>query len=406
MTMIFTTNILLRDWQKDAFKSWVKKNGKGIISVVTGGGKTIFGLYCAVFLEQKKILNNILIIVPTKTLQDQWISTILSVTNIKENDINTSWSKKNKVNIIVNLSAQKIQFESYETQNSILILDECHRYGIESNCNILKANFSYKLGLTATLERKYDDGVENYLIPNLGGVIYEYGYKQALKDEVISNYELTNIRTFFNETENTKYKKLSKYISKTVSIIEQEKSKKNCDFEYLNFLKEGLKITLFKRSRLVNNTNQRIGVCVKLISDFHHQKKIVFCESINQAETIKQICKSIGISVNTYHSKQKKGERLASLISFQKNFSNTLIGCKSLDEGFDVPDIEVGIIVSQTKTSRQRIQRLGRTIRQHKGKVLAKVFTLYTTYEEKELLLDEMVRNPQIKFNWKESKNE
>ncbi len=52
--MIFSTNILLRNWQKDAFKSWVKKDGNGIISVVTGGGKTIFGLYCAVFLAQKK----------------------------------------------------------------------------------------------------------------------------------------------------------------------------------------------------------------------------------------------------------------------------------------------------------------------------------------------------------------
>lgn len=404
--MIFTTDILLRNWQKDAFKSWAKKDGNGIISVVTGGGKTIFGLYCAVFLEQKKILNNILIIVPTKTLQDQWISTILSVTNIKENEINIQWSKQKKVNVIINLSAQKIEFKNYETQNSILILDECHRYGIESNSNILKANFSHKLGLTATLERKYDDGVKSYLIPNLGGVIYEYGYREALKDEVISNYELTNIRTFFNETEKIKYKKISKVISKTASIIEQEKSKKNCDFEYLEILKVGLKISLFKRSRLVNNTNQRIGICVKLISEFQHKKKIVFCESIKQAEKIKTICKSIGIDVNTYHSKQKKGERLASLISFQKNFSNTLIGCKSLDEGFDVPDIEVGIIVSQTKTSRQRIQRLGRTIRQHKDKDLAKVFTLYTTYEEKELLLDEMVRNPQIKFNWKESKNE
>jgi superfamily II DNA or RNA helicase len=404
--MIFTTDILLRHWQKDAFKAWAKKNGNGIISVVTGGGKTIFGLYCLVFLEEKKILNNILIIVPTKTLQDQWISTILSVTNIKDNDINTLWSKKNKVNVIVNLSAQKIQFKSYETQNSILILDECHRYGTESNSNILKANFSYKLGLTATLERKYDDGVESYLIPNLGGVIYTYGYKDALNDKVISNYELTNIRTFFNETENTNYKKLSKYISKTVSIIEQEKSKKHCDVEYLDFLKKRLKITLFKRSRLVNNTNQRIAICVRIISDFQHQKKIVFCESIDQAERIKRICKSIGINVNTYHSKQKKGERLASLISFQKNFSNTLIGCKSLDEGFDVPDIEIGIIVSQTKTSRQRIQRLGRTIRQHKSKDLAKIFTLYTTYEEKELLLDEMVRNPQINFNWKEIKHE
>lgn len=404
--MKFTVKVTLRNWQINAFKKWINKDGYGIISVVTGGGKTIFGLYCLMFLEEKNILKNVLIVVPTITLQDQWISTIIALTNYEENDINTFWNKTKKINVIVNPSAQKIDFKNYRTEDSILILDECHRYGLESNYNLLSSNFSYKLGLTATLERKYDDGVERYLLPNLGGVIYEYGYKNALKDGVISNYEMTNIRTFFNEEEQEKYNSLSKSISKTYAILENEKSKKICDYEYIQILKDTLKIITFKRSRLVNNTNQRAFICAKLISLNHDKKKIVFCESIKQAEKIKEICLTHGIRVNTYHSKQKKGERLGNLISFQKNYCNTLVGCKSLDEGFDVPDIEVGIIVSQTKTSRQRIQRLGRTIRKYKNKSMAKVYTLYTTFEEKELLLDEMIKNPQIKFKWKETSNE
>ena len=91
-----------------------------------------------------------------------------------------------------------------------------------------------------------------------------------------------------------------------------------------------------------------------------------------------------------------------SLRSFLDDDYHTLIGCKSLDEGFDVPNIDMGIIVSQSTTNRQRIQRLGRTIRLFDNKRIPIIYTLFTTEDEKEALYEEMMVNTNIKVEWKE----
>ncbi len=389
----------LRDWQTLAFNSWKKNEFEGIVSVVTGGGKTIFGIYCLEFLLKNELVNSALIVVPTKTLQDQWASNFKIFLKSTDSEINFNYKKLNKINIIVNASAKKIDF-CFNTKNMFLILDECHKYGINTHENLLNQKYFAKLGLTATLERKYDDGVNQYLIPLIGKVIYSYGYKEALRDNVISKYELVNIQTFFNNVERIEYDTINEKIKLRAAIINSEKNKKEINQNYLNILEEGLKLQLFKRSRIVNNTEQRVYIAVKLILENLKSKKIIFCESIKQAELIHKICKESGLSTSIYHSKLSRSSRISNLIRFQNNFSSTLIGCKSLDEGFDVPDITLGIIVSQTKSSRQRIQRLGRTIRKSEGKIKAKIYTLYTTNEERDILHEEMINNPETKIKW------
>ncbi len=181
--------ISLREWQKIAFKKWKENQLKGIFSVVTGGGKTIFGIYCLGYLFEKNLIDSAIIVVPTKTLQDQWATNITSNTNLSLNEISFNYRKLNRINILTNISAQKISFGNLKNKYSI-ILDECHRYGTENNLKILKNSFVSTIGLTATLERKYDEGVENILVPYIGNKIYDYNLKEALKDGVVENYKM------------------------------------------------------------------------------------------------------------------------------------------------------------------------------------------------------------------------
>jgi len=279
------------------------------------------------------------------------------------------------------------------------VLDECHRYGTEKNSSFLSENFISKIGLTATLERKYDDGVENFLYPNIGQVIYSYTIKQALIDEVVAPYKLVYLRTHFSGDEQIEYDNLSHRISVLWGRLSSGKNKKSEES-----LKKSIKMLSFKRSRLVNESEQRKYVASRLILNNLKRKKIIFCESIKQSEEIRDICAENGLSTVVYHSKMKQSDRISVLNSFQSNYYHTLIGCKALDEGFDVPDIDFGIIVSQTKTSRQRIQRLGRTIRKSKGKDKPIIYTLYTTEDEYSSLYEEQFSNPHIEVEWKEVK--
>ena len=389
--MQISQNLSLRDWQQEAYKIWVNSNYRGIFSVVTGGGKTFFAIYCLSKLFEGNNIDQAVIIVPTKTLQDQWASNILSITDLNEKDISFSYKKLRRITILVNLSAQKLD-QSIDFTRSALILDECHRYGTASNESFLKLRFKSKTGLTATLERKYDDGVEKYLSPNIGSVIYNYDIKKGLSDGVVENYQMIYLKTQFTGEETLEYQDLTKKISKAYARSYKSDEKGS---NYLDIL-------LFRRTRLVNDSMQRKYVAAKIILENPKRKKIVFCESINQAEDIKSICKENGLDTAIYHSKMSRKDRISSLFQFQQDYFHTLIGCKALDEGFDVPDIDFGIIVSQTKTNRQRIQRLGRTIRKGIDKQKPIIYTLYTTNEEERMLREEKFNYPYIETKWLE----
>ena len=69
--------------------------------------------------------------------------------------------------------------------------------GQKKNLQFLKNKFESTIGLTATLERKYDEGVEKILIPNIGRKIYDYDIKQALEDGVVENYKMVYLRAHF-----------------------------------------------------------------------------------------------------------------------------------------------------------------------------------------------------------------
>lgn len=386
----------MRGWQKEGFQTWLNNNFNGIFSVVTGGGKTVFGIYCLSYLFENNLIDSVVIVVPTKTLQDQWASNILQNTNCLRDEISFNRKKLNKINILTNLSVQKINFKLLKNRYS-LILDECHRYGTEKNSGFLKENFVSKIGLTATLERKYDDGVERFLYPNIGKVIYSYTIKQAIVDGVVEPYKLVYLRTHFTGDEQIEYDALSRRISVLWARYSSEKKSKSKES-----LKKSIEMLSFKRSRLVNESEQRKYVASRLILNNLKRKKIIFCESIKQSEEIREICEENGLSTVVYHSKMKQSNRISALNDFQSDYYHTLIGCKALDEGFDVPDIDFGLIVSQTKTNRQRIQRLGRTIRKSKNKQKPIIYTLYTTEDEYSSLYEEQFDNPEIEIEWKE----
>ena len=105
---------------------------------------------------------------------------------------------------------------------------------------------------------------------------------------------------------------------------------------------------VFKRSRLVNESIERKYVATHLIVKNNDRKKIIFCETVKQAEEIKEECLKKKLDTLIYHSRMSRKDRLFALNSFYSNHYNTLIGCRALDEGFDVPDIDFAIIVSQT----------------------------------------------------------
>ena len=377
----------LRAWQKDALLVW-QATMKGVISVVTGGGKTFFALMCVLKFIEKFNTGRIVIVVPTIALQDQWLLEIMSVLDVEEKKTSLFPNKKSKVNlfnVVVINTARNIDKKSFLGAPTFLIVDECHKSGSKENSKALEFVSVAQLGLSATPKRESDSGFEDYILPSLGKIIYKYDYKQAFKDGVISTFNMTNVRTNLEEDEERDVASLTKRIA-------IELSKKVVNYEKVEMLQ-------IRKARIVKGSVNRIPVALKIILSLRNKKTIVFCESIKQANYINSYLTKKGKFSTVYHTKVGGNIRKSNLLLFKKGIYRVLVTCTALDEGLNVPDINVAVIVSQTMSNRQRIQRLGRALR--KGKDLAEIYTIYITGDEKDFLVTEFSNLREISnFSW------
>lgn len=135
----------------------------------------------------------------------------------------------------------------------------------------------------------------------------------------------------------------------------------------------------YERKKLVCMAKDRLSCTVELLQKIDVRKKVlVFGESIEQAELLFGELKNIyRDKVGRYHSKAGKQANENALERFRNGEILILITCKALDEGIDVPDAEVGIILSGTGMERQRLQRLGRILRKNGRKKTAYLYYLY-----------------------------
>ena len=367
----------LRAWQEEALICWARNSNRGIIEVVTGGGKTRFALAAA----SRWLSSNdgaIVIIVPTTSLQDQWILNLINDMGIKESDINV-WPEKKDLTcrfhvLVVNSARDRIGSIVQAHNQVLLIADECHRYASAENGRALQAEFSAAIGLTATADRDFDDGLERILIPYIGPIIYRYSLAQAKSDGVVSDFFLVNVRSDLSETEQTAYDKLTKSIGRALSEGDEEKAKK----------------LAMRRSFVSKNAISRITAAISISEQLRGRKTIVFHESIDQAELLAKILKDRKHRVVTYHSQISKDVRRDNLRMFKTGMADVLVCCRALDEGIDVPEADSAILVASTSSHRQRVQRLGRVLRKHPDKEHAEIFTVYTTDQEESNLRKEL----------------
>ena len=90
---------------------------------------------------------------------------------------------------------------------------------------------------------------------------------------------------------------------------------------------------------------------------------LFFTETIAGAEAICVELNQVGISAATIHSGLKPQERYSAFLGFHEKRIQALTAAKVLDEGVDVPEADLAVIISASKTRRQMIQRMGRVIR-------------------------------------------
>lgn len=366
-----------RDWQKNAIQSWIDNKHRGIAKVVTGGGKTFFAMMCIKELAQEKKDLRFLIVVPTLALRDQWTLDLIDDLGVSREEIyshgmDNSILPKHRIVLIVINSARKYSSEFTQKGQWMLIVDECHRAASEENRKAMIGSWVATLGLSATPERQYDDWFSEHLIPKLGIVIAEYDYVKAKKDNVIVDFELMNYKVPLTIDESEAIDNLTRSIA-----IERNSMLESGESESQKLLNLSM-----KRSRISQRAENRVPLAISICDKFRGRRVLIFHEYTAIADQIARILDERGHRVASYHSKIGDDLRFDNLRMFREGVIDILVTCKALDEGLNVPDTSVGIIVASTKSVRQRIQRMGRILRTSEGKELGTIVTLYTHVEK------------------------
>lgn len=374
-----------RQWQLEALDKWMTSNCRGIAQVVTGAGKTVFAEICMNAFRTRNPDARYVIVVPTSALLDQWYVSLGEDLGLSAGDIATFSGEgipnsPSLVNLMVINTARKYAARLLN-KKTMLVVDECHRAASPSNASLFSDTPAASLGLSATPHRDYDDGLEEILVPSLGPVIYEYSYRRALEERIISPYSVVNVEIPLMPTERDEYDRLTKRLLIAV--------RKRATGEVSD---EAVKRILMQRAGVSNGASMRVPVAAKIVEQHHNGRSIVFHEKIDAAEEIRDVLQSRGLRVCAYHSRLGPAMRRDNIRQFRLGRFDVLVTCRALDEGMNVPEADVAVIASGSAASRQRVQRFGRVLRPSPGKQTACIYTLYATAPEKKRLEQEASR--------------
>lgn len=392
--------MVLYEWQKECLKKWEAHQFSGIANVITGAGKTVLAISAIGLLEEtlkeKKQKLRVRIVVPTTGLAHQWkikleehLPHMFSEYEIglfggSRRDPYRRFCMIYVVNSARYSITRHIREDLQDGYHVLLIADECHRYTSPENRKIFDyRSFSsdsllhvHTLGLSATPECAEYDSI---LKPALGDEIYRYGFEEGVKGHTINSYRLGQIALSFTAQELARYDGItSKMNAISRQLREEYPSLKalhpSAFFQLIRHLaseEEELPAQYlslaFLRAGISQNASARISCSAALIRLLDPQEQIlIFCERISQAEELYHRFHNSGYGKTVrYHSGLTKELRHISLDQFQTGEARILISCKALDEGVDVPAVNIGIVLSCTAQSRQRIQRLGRILRKN-----------------------------------------
>jgi len=400
-----TRGIKLYPWQDEAIKKWFAEGKKGTFKIVTGGGKTILALAAIEQLQNNEVPNlKVAIVVPTIVLMDQWYDEIIEKSNIPAQFVGRlgggyqdSFSNGKAILICVLASASKKLPQLVSSagigSNLFLIIDECHRAGAEEMKKIFDVPRAFVMGLSATPERDDETDEEglwlNYedttLGKNLGRVLMELTYEDALKYGLIPPFTIKHYGLPLTPKEQHEYDELTRSIKDTKSELQDYASRDR--FQGSAFYRWAQKLSQQDRGDLSRLAKKYIADVAKrkmLLYRMENRKKAVlellnqelkrnpearillFHESIEEANLLFALLFKENFPVLLEHSELQDNLRAKIIDAFRHGICKILVSVKSLIEGFNVPAVDVGIIVASSSAVRQRIQSMGRVMRAYK----------------------------------------
>ena len=404
-------DIKFYDYQEQAIASWVGENYRGIYDMATGTGKTLTGLgSIAKISEDMDDELAVIIACPYQHLVEQWVEDILRF-NIKPIiGYSTSMQKDWKKRLSNAVRDQKIRrnkrFFCFVTTNAtfasdyvqeqiskikmpiLLVVDEAHNFGALTYARCLDERFTYRLALSATLERHRDEEGTALLYNFFGKKCIDYPLSRAINEDKLTRYKYYPVIIYLNDDELSDYEQLSYEMSKCLITDKKGRRKLN---------KRG-EILALKRSRIVAGASEKLVALKEQILPYVRDNNLlVYCGATNvlsekadhsstdegdirQIEAVTNLLgNELGMAVSKFTADEDMETRRIIIDQFQKEGKlQAIVAIKCLDEGVNIPGIRTAFILASSTNPKEYIQRRGRVLRKAPGKKFSEIYDFIT----------------------------
>jgi len=367
-----------RPYQKEALARWVAVQSAGVVILPTGAGKT---LVAALAIHHTGLWTGA--IVPTLDLLQQWRVALASSLSLSEEHIGIFGGGEKEIKPITVITYDSAALYIHELKRfGLLIWDECHHLPAPTYRLIAEGAWTpFRLGLSATPERSDMTHLDlDYLI---GPEVYRRSPAELTEGRYLAQYSEQCVHIELSPEDEARYAEQRKiyrtFLQRRRIIIRTPE-----DFQrkliYLSARDPEARAALvaWREARnIAMNAPAKYSEIERLLQHHAADQVILFSEYNLVVEEISRRFCLPGITYKT-----PMEERRAVLERFRCGQYTKLVTGRVLNEGVDVPDCRVAIIVSGNSTKREYIQRLGRILRPKAGQAFLYELVTRSTSEE------------------------
>jgi RNA polymerase primary sigma factor len=380
-------------WQLDALVGWLRCGRRGVVEAVTGSGKTDVAI--AAIADALRRDRFVLVVVPSRVLMEQWCSRLAEalpgVRIGRLGDNGSDGPATCDVLVATRHSAAAYKPVPQDGRGGLLVADECHGLGGGTLRRAMLPRYEERLGLTATLERT-DDAVAELLIPYFGGICFRYGFEQAIADGVCAaprvafvgvdlstgeraeytatEQQLVGARDHLRRVRGMPLEPFGDFLAAVAHLAERDAGADGrAARQYLD--------AFSKRREIVAQSSGKyelLGSLAPAIRDAHGA--LVFTETVRAANhAINRLDPLVSIDLITGATARRQRREILDDLRVRR--LDAVAAPRVLDEGVDVPDANLGIVMSASRTRRQMIQRMGRILRRKRAGVAARFVIMF-----------------------------
>lgn len=341
--------------QSSAIEAWNKGGKRGVVILPTGAGKTFVAQ-----LAIQEVSRSALILVPTIDLLNQWSGVLEKAFGRTIGLLGGGYHEIEDITVST-YDSGAIHMDRLGARFGLLIFDEVHHLPGELYQQIAQSSLApYRLGLTATYERA--DGKHSVLDEIVGPVLFRRSIKE-LSGDILADYEVRTLAIEMSEGDVETYTKAREEYREFVRIRGIRMSSVH---GWKRFLAETSRSqegrAAFKAYRLQKQLalvhEKKLEKLYELLEEHHDDRVLIFT---NDNDSVYQISREVLCPTITHQTPVK--ERKEILARFNEGKYKTIATSKVLNEGVDVPEARVAVVLSGSGSVREHVQRLGRILR-------------------------------------------